>query len=345
MDHLLTARLPIPNGVTLAARKQFFRQLAGELEAMPDVRAVGVVTGLPLGGLNATMTLPRPGQLLDPENLPWASINCVNADYFRAMGIRILRGRGFDSANNENGMPVAVINETLARQFWPGRDALGQELTPGVRVIGIVRDIRQEALDTRQGPAFYLPFDQRDGLAAAPNFVVIRTKGDPKTFVAALRGAIRSLDHQQPILDVRTMEEVLGRSVVQRRLLTLLITVLAALAVALSMVGIYGVLSYLVGNRTREIGIRMCLGARRRGILILLGRQLSASVAAGLLAGLSVSLVATEALSRWLFAIRPDDPLTLIAAATVTAAAALLGSVVPAARALRVDPLTAVRME
>jgi ABC-type antimicrobial peptide transport system permease subunit len=242
-------------------------------------------------------------------------------------------------------MPVAVINETLARQFWPDRDALGQELMPGVRVVGIVPDIRQEALDTRQGPACYLPFDQRDGLAAAPNFVVIRTKGDPKTFVAALRGAIRSLDHEQPVMDIRTMEEVLGRSILQRRLLASLMTVLAALAIALSVVGIYGVLSYLVRNRTQEIGIRMCLGARRSGILILLGRQLSVSVIGGLLAGLAVSLVATEALSRWLFAIRPDDPKTLIAATALTAAAALLGSVVPAVRALRVDPLTAVRME
>ena len=345
IDHLLTARLPIPNAVTLAERKQFFRQLIDELEATQDVRAVGVVTGLPLGGLNATMTLQRPGQLLDPENLPWASINCVNVDYFRALGIRILRGRGFDSRDNEKGMPVAVINETLARQFWPDRDALGQELMPGVRVIGIVPDIRQEALDTRQGPAFYLPFDQRDGLAAAPNFVVVRTKGDPKTSVQVLRGAVRSLDHGQPIMDIRTMEEVLGRSVVQRRLLASLMTLLAALAIALSVVGIYGVLSYLVSNRTQEIGIRMCLGARCGEILILLGRQMSISVIAGLLVGLAISLVATAALSRWLFAIRSDDPKTLIAAMTITAAAALLGCVVPAVRALRVDPLTAIRME
>jgi ABC-type antimicrobial peptide transport system permease subunit len=196
-----------------------------------------------------------------------------------------------------------------------------------------------------KAPPSICQFDQRDGLAAAPNFVVIRTKLDPKAFAPALRRVIRSLDQGQPIMDIRTMEDVLGRSVVQRRLLASLMAVLAALAVALSVVGIYGVLSYLVSSRTREIGIRMCLGARRREILILLAMQLSVSVVAGLLAGLAVSLVATEALSRWLYAIRPDDPVTLIGAATVTAAAALLGSVVPAVRAMRVDPLTAVGME
>jgi predicted permease len=345
VDHLLTARLPIRTGETLARRKQFFRQLVEQLKAVPDVRAVGVVTGLPLGGLNATMTLPRPGQTLDPENLPWAGINCVNADYFKAMGINILRGRGFDSSDDENGMPVAIINETLARQFWPNRDAIGQELMPGTRVVGIVPDIRQEALDTSQGPAFYLPFDQRDGLAAAPNFVVIRTKGDPKTLVPTLRSEVRSTDRLQPIQDTRTMDQVLGRSVTQRRLLTSLMTVLASLALVLSLVGIYGVLSYQVSSHRREIGVRMCLGAPRSSILIFLGRQLSTSVAAGLLAGFVVSFTVGGALSHWLFAVSPHDPFTLIAAALVTTAAAMLGGAVPAIRALRVDPLTAVRTE
>jgi putative ABC transport system permease protein len=153
VDHLLTARLPVRGGVpaTLAKRKQLFEQITGKLERLPNVRAVGVVTGLPLGGLNASVTLKRPGEPLDPENLPWAGINCVNHDYFRAMAMRILKGRSFDAKDNETAMRVAVVNETLARQFWPNRDAIGQELMPGIRVAGIVHDIRQEALDGRQG--------------------------------------------------------------------------------------------------------------------------------------------------------------------------------------------------
>jgi len=235
VTHLLTARLPTPTSatVTLKGRKQLFRRLIDELETTPDVIAVGVVTGLPLGGLNATMTLQRPGQPLDPENLPWAGINCVSDAYFRAMGIRIVKGRAFDSGDNETGMRVAIINETLARQFWPGRESVGQELMRGVSVVGIVRDIRQEALDARQGPAFYLPFEQRQGMAAAPNFLVVRTKGDPRALIPALKQTVRSADLLQPVLDIRTMEDVLSRSVTQRRLLASLLAGFAALAVLL----------------------------------------------------------------------------------------------------------------
>jgi predicted permease len=307
--------------------------------------AVGVVTGLPLGGLNATMTLQRPGQPLDPENLPWAGINCVNRAYFRAMGIRIVKGRAFDSGDDETGMRVAIINETLARQFWPGLEPVGQELMPSVRVVGVVRDIRQEALDARQGPAFYLPFEQRNGLAAAPNFLVVRTKGDPTAFIPALKQTVRSADPSQPVLDIRTMEEVLSRSVTQRRLLASLLAGFAALAVLLSVVGVYGVLSYLVSRRSKEIGIRICLGAQHAEILIFLARQLSLPVAGGLLAGFAVSLVVMRVLSQWLFAVRPNDPATVVVAAVITAAVALLGGLLPASRAMRVDPVTAIRME
>jgi putative ABC transport system permease protein len=291
------------------------------------------------------MTLQRPGQPFDPENLPWVGINCVNQDYFRSMGIRLLRGRGFNSTDDENGMRVAIVNETLQRQFWPDRDAIGQEIMAGIRIVAIVNDIRQEALDTRQGPTFYLPFKQRDGLSAAPNFLLVRTKGDPKAFIPTLKTVVGSVDHRQPLVDLRTMEEVLSRSVMQRRLLTALMTGFAALAVVLSIVGVYGVLSYLVSNRSREIGIRMCLGARQSEVLVLLARQLSSPVAAGLLGGLMISLLAAGVLSRWLFAIRPNDPVTLTVAAMATAAAALLGGIVPALRALHVDPMSAVRME
>lgn len=347
VDHLLTARLPAPRGVppTLAGRKQLFQDLTAKLAGLPGVRAAGVVTGLPLGGLNASVTLPRPGQPLDPENLPWAAINCISPGYFRAMGISIVQGRDFDVHDNQVAMRVAIVNETLAHQFWPGRDAIGQEVTPGVRVVGIARDIRQEALDSRQGPAFYLPFDQRDGLAAAPNFVVVRTDGDPRDVVPTLKSVVRSVDARQPVVDIQTMEEVLGRSIVQRRLLMSLMVGFAALAVLLSTAGIYGVLSYIVADRTREIGIRMCLGARSSGIVALVARQLLGPVASGLLAGLAVSLLAARVLSHWLFSVRPHDVITLISAAALTAAIAILGGAIPIIRAVRVDPISAVRME
>jgi ABC-type antimicrobial peptide transport system permease subunit len=261
------------------------------------------------------------------------------------MGIPIVQGRDFDVQDNQVAMRVAIVNETLAREFWPGRDAIGQEVMPGARVVGIARDIRQEALDSRQGPAFYLPFEQRDGLAAAPNFVVIRTYGDPRDFVPTLKSVVRSVDRRQPVVDIQTMEEVLGRSIAQRRLLMSLMAGFAALAVLLSTAGIYGVLSYIVADRTREIGIRMCLGARSSGIVALVAKQLLGPMASGLLAGLAVSLLAARVLSHWLFSVRSHDVLTLITAAALTAAIAILGGAIPVIRAVRVDPMSAVRME
>jgi putative ABC transport system permease protein len=347
VEHLLTARFPVRSDipVTLTKRKQVFEQLTSRLAALPNVGSVGVVTGLPLGGLNATVTLQKPGQPFDPENLPWAGINCVSPDYFRAMGIPVVRGRGLDSRDSQTSMKVAVVNETLARQFWPDREAIGQELMPGIRVVGVVRDIRQEALDSRQGPAFYLPFEQRESLAAAPNFLVIRTHGNPMDFIPTLKAAVRSVDPLQPLVDIQTMEDVLSRSIAQRRLLMSLMAGFAALATILSIAGIYGVFSYLVANRTREIGIRICLGAQYGEILALVARQLFIPVAAGLVGGFAVSLATTRVLSRWLFSITANDPMTLIGAAILTVAIGLFGGIVPAIRALRVDPISAVRTE
>jgi hypothetical protein len=261
------------------------------------------------------------------------------------MGIRVAQGRVFDAGDNETSLRVAVVNETLARDFWPQGKAIGEELMPGVRIVGVVGDIRQEALDTRQGPAFYLPFAQRDGLAAAPNFVLVRTSGDPRALAPSLIETVRSIEPMQPVMDVRTMQEVLGRSVHHRRLLTAMMAAFAGLAVVLAIAGIYGVLSYIVSSQTREIGIRMCLGAKNGEVLGLVGRQLLFAVAVGIPAGVVLTLLASSVLSQWLFAVEANDPWTVLAAAVLTATAAVLGAMAPALRALRVDPMTAVRME
>jgi ABC-type antimicrobial peptide transport system permease subunit len=273
------------------------------------------------------------------------AINSVNAGYFPAMRIRVVKGRVFGPEDNETSLRVAVVNETLARQFWPGLDAIGQELMPGVQVVGIVNDVRQEALQTDQGPAFYLPFEQRDKLAAAPNFVLVRTTGHPEELADALRASVQSLNPSQPVMDVQTMEQVLIQSVNQRLLLTTLMCGFAVLAIVIAAAGVYGVLSYVVSGQTREIGIRLCLGATRTDVVCLIGSQLAIAASVGLVCGVVATWLGARALSSWLFSVAADDITTFGAATLITLLAALVGATVPLGRALRVDPATAVRAE
>jgi predicted permease len=347
VDELLTARLPAPiPRPNVARRTAFFRALEQRLRATPGVVEVGFVTGLPLGGLSASVTIPpAPGQPVDPENLPWAALNVVNAGYMRAMGIRLVKGRWFEPSDGVGSARVVVVNETMARQFWKGAEPVGRELEPGARVIGVVRDIRQEALNVEQGPAFYALYDQRGTLAAAPQFVLLRTSVDPSSLAGELKRAVWSLERSQPVLEVRTMEDVLARSLTQQRIMTWLVIGFAVLSSILAIVGVHGVLSHLASSKIREIGIRVCLGARPSQVVSLVASSLLAPVAGGVLGGVILSLVVSTALTSWLFGIRPHDTLSFLAAVLLTAGAAILGGLVPVIRSLRVDPAATLRSE
>lgn len=346
-ENILSARIPTPNPrPSLEGRKAFFQDLEQRLGAIPGVTNVGLVTGLPLGGLTASVSLPASAdEPVDPGNLRWATVNAVNVDYLRAMGLRLVAERWFEDEDTGSAAKVAVVNETMAREFWPGKDPIGMEIQPGVRIIGIVGDVRQEALHAEQGPAFYALYHQRETLAAAPQFVVLRTSVDPHSLIGSLRRTVSALDRSQPIADIRTMEQVLIRSVAQLRILSALVIGIAAVATVLAMAGVYGTLSYLVGSKVRDIAIRLCLGARARDVLASIAAGLMIPAAGGVLAGMFLSSAASTALSSWLYAVQPGDFTSTLAAAVLASLAAVLGGSIPAIRSLRVDPATTLRSD
>ncbi len=277
----------------------------------------------------------------------------VTPNYFHAMGIPLLRGRVFTEQDVRGKPGVIIINETLARRFWPDEDPIGERLAIGLsfddegapesyEIVGIVGDVRHRRLDADVFPQMFLPYRQQTW-----DFMsfVLRTNGDPLRLVGGVRGQVRAVDKDQPVYGIRTMEQYVSASVAQRRFSMLLLGIFAALAVALAAGGTYGVISYSVSQRTHEIGIRMALGAQRRDIFKLVVGQGMGPVLIGVGIGLAASLALTRFLSSLLFGVSATDPVTFAGVAVLLAAVALLACYIPARRATRVDPLVALRYE
>jgi predicted permease len=280
----------------------------------------------------------------------------MSPEYFETLRIPVLQGRGIEATDRIGTPGVAVINRTLAKQVWPGGDALGQRILLGGgatdsvwrTVVGIVGDVRHRGLDAEPRPEIYLPhaqFPAGTGTALRTLRVVLRTDGDPAQLTGALRAALAELDPDIPLADVQTMEEALGAWAAERRLTMLLVAGFALLALILGAVGVYGVMAHLVVQRTREIGIRIALGALPREILGLVLSQGAWVAGLGIAAGLAGALAATRLLAGLLFGVGPTDPATLMATATALAIVAALASLLPALRAIRTDPVEALRAE
>jgi predicted permease len=266
--------------------------------------------------------------------------------YLSTMGIPVLRGRDLDAGDAEAAQKVVLINEALARELWPGQDAVGRsvifEAGVSARVVGVVRDIRQERLDSPSKPEFYISSLQAPFHSGA---LAVRTAVAPSSLASAVRQAVWSVDPQQPVIDVLTMEQILDKEVWQRRVQGTLLTVFAALALLLAAVGLYGVLAHSVGERMPEFGLRMALGASPAGLLgAVIGRGL-ALVAAGLIVGLAGALALSHLIAAFLFGVAPTDPATYAAVAAVLLLTAAIASYLPARRAMRVDPALALRQE
>jgi predicted permease len=321
-------------------------ELIRRLEALPGVLAVGGGKTLPFagGGEPYSFTIPgRTGALAELQ--PQAGAFIVTPGYFRALGIPVLSGRAFTDRDGADSPPALVVNRALARQVWPGEEAVGKTLLLGdaaIEVVGVVGDVRSDGLAADPGGAVYVP------AALAPRSTVklfVRTAGDPLALAAAAREAIWQVDRDQPISEIATLRELVARDLARPRFLTLLLGLFGALALGLAAVGLYGVIAYAVGRRTHEIGIRMALGAAPHRVLVgVLGRAL-ALTGAGLALGLLGALATTRLLSGLLFGVAPTDPATLVAVALVLSATALAASLQPARRATRVDPLAALREE
>jgi len=350
-DHLLTFQISLPrNDYPEAVQKRiFFEQLLERAAAIPGVQSVGATHILPLSGAYSCDSFMRDDRPLPPDDRPCAEIRLITPDYFRTLGISLTRGRMFTERDNSGAGQVVMINEAMAEKFWPGEDPIGKRLTPDSgttvsrEIVGVVRDVKHFGLDMEAKPEYYIPYNQ-DPWSSALN-IAMRTTADPASLSQAVRSEVRALDSTLPVRNVRTMEQMVQRSVAEPRFRTLLLGVFAGVALLLSVLGIYGVMSWSVAQRTREVGVRMALGAAPADILKLLVGQAMIVAVIGVSLGLCAALMLTRVLASFLFEVNATDPVTFVAVSVLLIAAALLACYVPARRATKVDPMIALRYE
>lgn len=329
-------------------RRDFYRQVLERVNALPGVVSAGFTNGIPLvtkGDVNGFTIEGRPR--VSGGVFSNANYRVVTSRYLATIGIPLRHGRNLDDHDTPEAPLVALVNEALERKFWPGEGALGKRFRfgstlPWVTIVGVVGDVKQAGLDQPPRPEMYLPAAQ---IPTWLSGLAIRTRGDPQSLAAAVRREIRAVDQDVPVTDLRTMEEVLDREVFQHRAQMLLLAVFAGLALLLASLGIYGVLAYLVARRTKEIGIRMALGASPRDVLLLVAGQGVGLSIAGIAAGAAGALVLGQAMSKLLFGIAAADGPTFVAVGMLLVAVASAASLIPARRAMRLDPNVALREE
>ncbi|HEU4765775.1 MAG TPA: ABC transporter permease, partial [Pyrinomonadaceae bacterium] len=307
-ENVLTMRmvLPMPKYRTPETRRAFYDEVLRRIDDLPAVESAGMITFLPLSfnGMNFSFSVEGHPSATD-MNLPFAIYRVVSPDYFRAMGIPLQRGRFFEAHDTPDSPPVILVNRRLAEQYWPGEDPIGKRLkvgpldspNPWLTVAGVVGDVRQSGLYGDQRMEMYSPYAQERRAFIAPRDLVLRTKGDPASVAGAVRQAVWSVDKDQPVSDVRTMDQVFAAAISKERFQALLLGLFAALALVLACVGLYGVISYSVAQRTHEIGVRMALGAQPVDVLKLVIRQGMFLTIAGLVVGIAAGSVATRVLS------------------------------------------------
>jgi putative ABC transport system permease protein len=354
-DRLLTMKLVLPQTKypDRERRSAFYNELLSRVEALPGVKSAAVTTSLPLTVKGNSIGVSIDGQPDPPpgqENIVVTRV--ISPHYFNTMGIQLAQGRPFDERQDRLGSPeVVIVSESMARKYWPGEDPVGKRIKPGSSVseypwwtvVGVAKDVRQFELNDEPKPQIYLPYPQR-GLFP-PEDLVVSTQGDPIGLAATVRGAVWGIDRDQPVSNIRTMEEILSESVARQRFSMLLLAIFAALALVLAAVGIYGVMSYSVAQRTREFGIRMALGAQRSDVLKLAVGQGLKLVLMGVAIGLAAAFILTRVMSSLLFGVSATDPTTFFGISLVLMSVAVLASYIPARRATRVDPMVALRYE
>jgi putative ABC transport system permease protein len=357
-------RVEFDDPSSLTRQAQFNERLLQRLQAIPGIVEAGGVTGFPMGaaGSSGTFIIARGSDrfltiqdLLAfnklPERTGYASYRVASGGYFPAMGIPLVRGRVFDARDVADAPHVAVISESLARTRWPEQDPIGQQIQFGgmdgdlrlFTIVGIVGDVKERGLDSEPSPTFYADYRQRP-LSTFNFTVVLQTRADPASVAAEARRTIQEMAPDVPPR-IRTVGEVISASVANRRLTFLLTGSFAFAALSLAVLGIYSVLSYLVSQRYREIGVRMALGATRSDVRRLILREAARLVSVGVLLGILAALAMSRILNGMLFRITPTDPTTYAAVACVIALAAFVASEIPAIRATRVDPMHALRSE
>jgi predicted permease len=322
-----------------------------QLARLPGVQSVGAITSLPLSQMFAWGPITVEGRIPPPgENFINADIRVTAGNYFQAMQIPLLEGRFFNESDAKTSPPVGIVDEYMATELWPGQSALGKRVhnggvtdkDPWITVVGVVGRIKQYTLDSDSRIAIYYPQTQ---FVTKEMNVVVRSSGDPAALYSAARKEIQNVDRDLPIFHAVTMAQRVQESLARRRFAMLLLSLFAGLAVALAMIGIYGVISYVVNQGTREIGIRLALGATPRAILrLVIGRGMALAIP-GVLIGLLGGLAFTRMMRGLLFGVSPIDPLTFGAIPVLLVLVALLASYIPAQRATRVDPTVSLHSE
>jgi putative ABC transport system permease protein len=351
-DHVLTMNLVLPGAKYKdeTARAAFYNDLIQRVKAQPGVQSAAVVNYLPLGGSNSSDSYlvegepqPAPGQEHDGR------YRVATPDYFRTMEISIVRGRGFTEQDKAGATPVVIVNETLARKHWPGQDPLGKrirfygplEKAPWMEVVGVIKDVKHE-LNIPIEPEYYLPHAQDAWNAMV---LVARTSVEPASLAGALRQQVWAIDKDQPVFDVKTMYEVRSMSVALYSFSSVMLGIFAGVALVLAAVGIYGVMAFVVTQRTQEIGIRMALGARTADVLKLVVKHGMKLALIGIVIGLAGSWALTRFIEKLLVGVQPTDLLTFSLVSAGLLLAAFVACYLPARRATKVDPLVALRYE
>ena len=353
-EGVLTMRVALPDAVYIKPEqiRGFYSELLDRVQKLPGVQSAGAISGLPLANEGGSGTATIDSQSVPIENTtPEADQRVVTEDYFKAMGISLVRGRFFDGRDSATAPRVAIVDESLANTFFPNQDPIGKRLHPSGRgqknptwytIVGEVRHVHNRTLEARSRVEVYWSQSQVPSSAMT---MAVRTTGNPATLISAIQREVAQMDGNLPVYRVRTMNEVMGESLQRRKLALILLAVFAGLALLLAAVGIYGVTSYGVAQRRVEIGVRMALGADRGQVLrMMIGSGMS-TIAIGLGLGIVLALWLTRLMSGMLFAVHASDPLALGGAAILLMMAALLAIFIPARRATRLNPMAALRYE
>jgi putative ABC transport system permease protein len=352
-DHVITFGLDLPGRYEHPQRVAFYRSLLEQVRATPGVRSASAAFPLPLSAGDVRTTLEVEGRPMKQSEYPVTTFHIIDRDYFRTLGIPLLSGRTFNVQDDAVGaIPTVIISQRLARQIFPEEDPIGRRIRPNISsdpgdapvrvVVGVVGDVKAEGLGAPSVPESYVSYAQ---LPFAPMSVVVRTEIAPANMVPTLTSEVQSLDNALPLLHVKTLDEYVDDSVVGTRFETFLLGTFGVLAFVLTAVGLYGVISYAVVQRMREMGIRLALGADRASILGLVVKKGMLLASLGAAIGLAAASLLTRLIANLLFGVGPADPLTFICVPLALIAVAMLASYIPARRAAGVDPMVALRYE
>jgi putative ABC transport system permease protein len=347
--NVLTMQVSLPNEkyAKPETRIGFLDQLLSRIEALPGVTQAGAVGNLPMGGSNNSHGIERIGQTVFQQGRqPNIDYTPVTPGYLAAIGTRLIKGRNLTEQDRDDAPRVALVNEAFVKEFLPGQDPLSQTFKepggPAITIVGVTGNVMNGDFDDKREAQIYTPYNQDSWRGM---YVVIRTGSNPSQLTAAVRGEVGALDKTLPVFNVKPMEQVVGERMSPKRLATFMFAVFALIALALAGVGIYAVMSYAVSQRTHEIGIRMALGAQARDIFKLVITQGLALTLVGIVIGLAGAYAMTRAMSQILYGITATDPFTFVGISLLLGCVAMLACYVPTRRAIRVDPMIALRYE